>query len=135
VKQSRIAWSAYRACPLILLLICPGCSLGPSRLARCRLEAEQLQQQLAEEQQLRQRQAAEMRELAERLAESEKQLAREFGNSLVERPRPLQTPRGRENPALIVPPPGQEPLDGGSQAAPPLDGWRPSRRSETVRTP
>jgi hypothetical protein len=85
--------AAAVSCSLLaaVMLAATGCRQGPSsQLQQCRQQNQELQQRLAEEQQLRRRTELEMRRLADRLAESEKELARNFGGTLAGRPsRPL----------------------------------------------
>ncbi|MCO6457913.1 MAG: hypothetical protein J5I93_21630 [Pirellulaceae bacterium] len=111
----------------LAFLLAAGCSTGPSRLARCQTEIEQLRERLAQEQQLRLTKEAQMRRLAERLAESEKQLAlqidaRQLDDSLAERPAVSFDRSGL--PALSG---GALPGNSEGESAT-AAGWRPSRR-------
>lgn len=115
-------WRDLVAISALVCLLAAGCSTGPSRLAKCQTEIEQLRERLAQEQQLRLTKEAQMRRLAERLAESEKQLARQIDGSLAERPA-ISFDRSE------LPVPGGGALPGqsvGKSAS--AAGWRPSRR-------
>ena len=124
--------SALRlACAAAILFLTPwltGCRQGPaSQFQQCRDETRQLQQRLAEEQQLRRRTELEMRRMADRLSESEMELARSFDSSLAERPGRRHV--NRDTTRLGAP------NDRVRSSATPLstagsaNGWRPSQTS------